>query len=612
MVDVATLVMKVDASDVKDGNAELNKLAKSAGGAEDSVVSLGRAAGVAFAAAATTTAIYTAATLNAADAMNDLNLQTGVALEKLAMYDELARQSGTSTQGVAQGFKFLGKYLTEHGDQLAGLGVTSRDTSEAMRQFADVISRIEDPALRSTLAMEVLGRSGTELLPLLMGGAKAFDEAAISTSAYSKALAAVAPQADKFNDSLEQLKTGVRTSSLGLLEFMLPALNQIISRTVEAQKEFGILFGLIGGVGFTAFKLLGIELDANARRQNEINGLMKEYASIQEQIASRKAIGAETGTLQLQARGLKDRAIALSNAANAEQAAAASKEIASAREKQTADEAAKRLVNREKLEKQAAETAKAAREQEKLDTERWVSEVDALHAKRMKEQENRLGYELDLRKEAVKAEGDAEKARLKTLENILGGELSLRREAADEQRRIAEESAAQWQKFTGTIQQTMGQAFYEGLNGNFKNIGSMFKQMILRMQADALAANLTGALFGKEKGGGILGDIGSKIMGALMPSFAGGGSTGSGSRSGGVDGMGGFPAILHPNETVIDHAQGQSGGASVTVIQNITIDSRSDRMTIIAAMQQAKEMAKGEIMDSLRRGGSFATAVGRA
>jgi hypothetical protein len=48
-------------------------------------------------------------------------------------------------------------------------------------------------------------------------------------------------------------------------------------------------------------------------------------------------------------------------------------------------------------------------------------------------------------------------------------------------------------------------------------------------------------------------------------SFDGGGFTGSGSRSGGMDGKGGFPAMLHPNETVIDHTKGQSTGGGVTV-----------------------------------------------
>ena len=43
----------------------------------------------------------------------------------------------------------------------------------------------------------------------------------------------------------------------------------------------------------------------------------------------------------------------------------------------------------------------------------------------------------------------------------------------------------------------------------------------------------------------------------------GGGFTGGGVRAGGIDGKGGFPAILHPNETVIDHTKGQGMGATV-------------------------------------------------
>ena len=48
-----------------------------------------------------------------------------------------------------------------------------------------------------------------------------------------------------------------------------------------------------------------------------------------------------------------------------------------------------------------------------------------------------------------------------------------------------------------------------------------------------------------------------------MPFFAGGGFTGMGVRAGGVDGRGGFPAILHPRESVIDHTKGQGMGATV-------------------------------------------------
>jgi len=53
-------------------------------------------------------------------------------------------------------------------------------------------------------------------------------------------------------------------------------------------------------------------------------------------------------------------------------------------------------------------------------------------------------------------------------------------------------------------------------------------------------------------------------------SFDGGGYTGNGPRSGGLDGKGGFLAMMHPQETVIDHTKssgksGSGGGAGVVV-----------------------------------------------
>jgi len=67
--------------------------------------------------------------------------------------------------------------------------------------------------------------------------------------------------------------------------------------------------------------------------------------------------------------------------------------------------------------------------------------------------------------------------------------------------------------------------------------------------------------------------IGS-FLGVKIPSGDGGGYTGMGARAGGVDGKGGFPAILHPNETVIDHTKGQGISSGATVNFNIsTVDA---------------------------------------
>ena len=85
----------------------------------------------------------------------------------------------------------------------------------------------------------------------------------------------------------------------------------------------------------------------------------------------------------------------------------------------------------------------------------------------------------------------------------------------------------------------------------------------------AAAASI--ASFGGAAASGLAGMAAAIPAMIGMLSFDGGGFTGSGSRSGGMDGKGGFPAMLHPNETVIDHTKGQTtggGGVTVNVIES--------------------------------------------
>jgi hypothetical protein len=77
---------------------------------------------------------------------------------------------------------------------------------------------------------------------------------------------------------------------------------------------------------------------------------------------------------------------------------------------------------------------------------------------------------------------------------------------------------------------------------------------------------LLGGLFG---GGGLL-------------SFDGGGFTGMGARTGGIDGKGGFPAILHPNETVLDHTKGaRRNGDTFAPQTSIIVQGNADERTLV-------------------------------
>ena len=91
------------------------------------------------------------------------------------------------------------------------------------------------------------------------------------------------------------------------------------------------------------------------------------------------------------------------------------------------------------------------------------------------------------------------------------------------------------------------------------------------------------------------------IAGQTLASFEGGGHVGGRSRSGGMDNKGGVLAMLHPNESVIDHTKGQSGG--ITIINNIDAGGAGADvdMKIRQAVTQATTASVATIQDLMRR-----------
>ena len=88
-------------------------------------------------------------------------------------------------------------------------------------------------------------------------------------------------------------------------------------------------------------------------------------------------------------------------------------------------------------------------------------------------------------------------------------------------------------------------------------------------------------------------------------SFAGGGYTGSGPRSGGLDGQGGYLAMLHPRETVLDHTRPmpqQAGGGTVVVNQSFNFNGPADRTQVMTAAQLGAAMARSQMRDDMQRG----------
>ena len=122
-----------------------------------------------------------------------------------------------------------------------------------------------------------------------------------------------------------------------------------------------------------------------------------------------------------------------------------------------------------------------------------------------------------------------------------------------------------FKKTQQSISQSMSASFKSLLDGS-KSFGEAARDIlgsilnnVINILMTPIFNNIAGSLAGGIMGG--LGNIGA--------SFDGGGFTGAGVRAGGMDGKGGKLAMVHPNETVVDHTKGQSVGGN-TVVFNIS------------------------------------------
>lgn len=131
---------------------------------------------------------------------------------------------------------------------------------------------------------------------------------------------------------------------------------------------------------------------------------------------------------------------------------------------------------------------------------------------------------------------------------------------------------------------------WEGVGNLIRSIGLDVAQMMFKNTVtDPLGKAVTSA-------------VGSIDFSSLL-SFDGGGSTGSGSRSGGMDGKGGFMAMLHPNETVIDHTMGQSQGVTVQHIHFSANTPAAVRDAVFALAPQLTRASVAAVRDERNRTG---------
>lgn len=126
---------------------------------------------------------------------------------------------------------------------------------------------------------------------------------------------------------------------------------------------------------------------------------------------------------------------------------------------------------------------------------------------------------------------------------------------AAEKRRVSEELATQRLRQAAQAQKQFADQLVDSIVAG-RGLDSVLANLAATLAKSAVQNLLFGSVQGGVSSGGLLSGLFNGI-GKLF-SFEGGGETPSGARSGGLDGRGGFLALLHPDETVIDHVAGRS------------------------------------------------------
>jgi len=122
------------------------------------------------------------------DALAKMSARTGFSVETLSELGFVAELSGTDMETLELGIRKMQRTLLDAAtgmksaqEALAILGLTIADLDklspeQQFKLIADRLARIEDPTTRAAAAMELFGRSGTQLLPMLAGGARGIEE----------------------------------------------------------------------------------------------------------------------------------------------------------------------------------------------------------------------------------------------------------------------------------------------------------------------------------------------------------------------------------------------------------------------------------------------------
>ena len=238
VVDKASPQLKQFQSNLQKTEVTLQSFATAAG-------KLGAAAIVAV---ATGLVALTKHAINTADEMGKTAQKMGITVESLSALNYAAGLSDVSLEQLKTGFGQLNKSMVEANDPASAaaaafkyLGVevknadgSYRKADEVFKDVAQSMSKLPDGTSKSAVAMEIFGKAGADLIPLLNSGRDGLEELRAEAEKLGLIISTeTAKQAENFNDSLTRVGNAATGVGMSIAKEVLPTLNALAAQMIE-------------------------------------------------------------------------------------------------------------------------------------------------------------------------------------------------------------------------------------------------------------------------------------------------------------------------------------------------------------------------------------------
>ncbi|MDD5008178.1 MAG: phage tail tape measure protein [Syntrophorhabdaceae bacterium] len=256
------------------------KVQDTSGKITDLTNKIGKGLTVAGVAITGTFALMTKSVISYNEEIYRMSEQTGLSVETLSRLKYVAEQNESSFEAVATGIKFLSKNMYEaqtaggaFADKFNNINVEFKNADGSLRKTEDVFfdianhfKNMTDGAAKTGQAMDIFGRQGAALIPILDLGADGLKHAWEEADRLGITLNEMNAKAlDDFGDSMSDIKNATMGLWITIVNYMAPALTDLAKKVTDfvvklrewAEENPGLAKAITGFVvGFGAIALV--------------------------------------------------------------------------------------------------------------------------------------------------------------------------------------------------------------------------------------------------------------------------------------------------------------------------------------------------------------------